>query len=158
MAEAISKALGAISLLFIAACFTILADHRDVALGLLLAGSLFGISAIAVFLYGEVEFRRIRNGLGELLSEGDSLFSTRVTHGDSLERFKADLNNWHGRCRLFLNQNLSDAHEAIFEATPIVRIVNIRALNDEHRSLLHTLNDYTKNLKSILERYLSVRR
>jgi hypothetical protein len=158
VADAIARALGAFCLLFIAACFALIADHREIAMYLLLAGSCFGVSAIAVFLFNEVEFRRIRDGLGELLREGNELFHREITSAENLEAWKADFDSWLRRSRLFLRQELSAAHANIFSTQQIGVLVELRRFNEEHLRLRHTLNDHIHSLRSILERYLAVRR
>src|SRR5438046_1940723 len=97
MLQALKSGSAAIFLALLGAGVAVIADHRTLALYLCAAGAAFGLVTIVTHFIDEIAFHRVRDGLGQLLIEGDTLAYESITNADEFSAWKTHLNDWFNR-------------------------------------------------------------
>lgn len=150
--------LGGIFLVVLAAGLATIAHNRSWAYSFFAADFVFACVVLILTAASERRYRQTRDTLGELLSKSEELMYRRVVDEAQYATWRDDLNSWFDHTCRFLTQELSSTHEMMFRDLSEGGRYNTRdSFNSEHAELLNSLGKYTRNLRTITDRYLTTR-
>lgn len=159
MLKPVTRGVAAISVMLFAAAFAVIADHYELAIRLLVAGGAFGLAAIALHIIGELDFRAVRDGLGEFLEIGDELTNRKTITEDEFRKWRADLDEWFVNVQRFLHSRLSATDAALFLTIAHLIPANNGLFSFRSLSARAPLQDalvaHVATLRTITERFLS---
>ena len=119
---------------------------------------LLGAVVVILSVIAQVRFAWKANRLAAAMTAGDQLYRRSVTTTEEYAAWRKELDAWYVRTGRFLKRHLSKADAAVFRDTTQGESFSMdHGFNSEHGDALNTLMKLIANLRSILERYLSVR-